>query len=59
MINYVRMSKEMGLHVPSLSQFHTSNQRVLNVDKLKEALLTGTHKNLSGDHLSEVREMLP
>ena len=45
MINYMRMSKEMGLHVPSMSAFHSSNQRVINVGKLKDALMAGMKAN--------------
>jgi hypothetical protein len=44
-INYMRMSKEMGLHVPSMSAFHSSNSRVMNVGKLKDALMAGMKAN--------------
>ena len=45
MINYMRMSKEMGLHVPSMSAFHSSNSRTMNVGKLKDALMAGMKAN--------------
>jgi hypothetical protein len=41
-INYMRMSNEIGLHGPSLSSMHgAQTKRALNIEKLRDALITG------------------
>lgn len=42
LINYLKMSVEMGLQQPSMTQYHRSNNRVLDISKLKDALMTNT-----------------
>lgn len=42
LINYLKMSVEMGLQQPSMTQYHRSNNRVLDIEKLKDALMTNT-----------------
>lgn len=34
------MSVDMGLQQPSMNQYHNSNNRVLDIEKLKDALMT-------------------